>query len=181
MFLLSGVAFAASGGLAAPSGVTANQRPLAPGARGPAVVQLQRALGLRLTGRYDRATKRAVRRFQIRHRLKADGIAWPGTLAVLGIDAAAASSSAGSAPHPRLPGSAKIAAELRKIAQCESGGDPHAVSADGTYRGKYQFDQETWNSIGGTGDPAQASEAEQDRRALALYRRRGAAPWPNCA
>jgi hypothetical protein len=66
------------------------------------------------------------------------------------------------------------------IAQCESGGNPAAVSADGQYRGKWQFDQGTWESVGGTGDPAQASEAEQDRRAGKLYAQRGAAPWPIC-
>ena len=34
--------------------------------------------------------------------------------------------------------------------------------AGGAYRGKYQFDYGTWASVGGTGDPAAASEAEQD-------------------
>ena len=69
---------------------------------------------------------------------------------------------------------------LRLIAECESGGDPTAVSAGGTYRGKYQFSRETWRAMGGTGDPAKASEAEQDRLALKLYRRAGTSPWPNC-
>ena len=30
------------------------------------------------------------------------------------------------------------------------------------------------------GDPVDASEAEQDRVALKLFRRSGTAPWPNC-
>jgi hypothetical protein len=54
------------------------------------------------------------------------------------------------------------------------------VSADGTYRGKYQFDRETWRAMGGSGDPADASEAEQDRIAAALLAQRGTAPWPSC-
>src|SRR5215213_10900790 len=33
---------------------------------------------------------------------------------------------------------------LEAIAACESGGDPTAVDASGTYRGKYQFDRGTW-------------------------------------
>jgi hypothetical protein len=70
---------------------------------------------------------------------------------------------------------------LEAIAACESGGDPSAVSADGTYRGKYQFDRSTWTSVGGSGDPAAAPEAEQDRRAALLYRRTGGSAWPNCA
>lgn len=71
-------------------------------------------------------------------------------------------------------------ATLEAIAACESGGDPTAVSADGTYRGKYQFDYGTWESVGGTGDPAAAPEWEQDERAAELYRRSGSSPWPIC-
>lgn len=69
---------------------------------------------------------------------------------------------------------------LEAIAACESGGNPGAVDPSGTYRGKYQFDQQTWGSVGGSGDPAAASEAEQDRRAAMLYSRSGATPWPVC-
>jgi hypothetical protein len=69
---------------------------------------------------------------------------------------------------------------LAAIAACESGGDPAAVDASGTYRGKYQFDQQTWESVGGSGDPAAASEAEQDGRAQALMAQRGSAAWPVC-
>ena len=69
---------------------------------------------------------------------------------------------------------------LDAIGACESGGDPTAVSSDGTYRGKYQFDEQTWESVGGTGDPAAASSAEQDARAAQLYAQRGASAWPVC-
>jgi hypothetical protein len=69
---------------------------------------------------------------------------------------------------------------LEAIASCESGGDPTAVSADGTYRGKYQFDTSTWAAMGGSGDPAAASEAEQDMRAAMLYSQSGSSPWPVC-
>ncbi|HEX3737301.1 MAG TPA: transglycosylase family protein [Solirubrobacterales bacterium] len=78
-----------------------------------------------------------------------------------------------------LPGGVSMAT-LESIAACESGGDPEAVSADGTYRGKYQFDQGTWESVGGHGDPAQAPEAEQDYRAALLYSESGSSPWPVC-
>ena len=69
---------------------------------------------------------------------------------------------------------------LESIAACESGGNPSAVGGGGAYRGKYQFDQQTWASVGGSGDPAAAPEAEQDKRAAMLYARAGAAPWPVC-
>lgn len=69
---------------------------------------------------------------------------------------------------------------LESIAACESGGDPTAVSSDGAYRGKYQFDYGTWESVGGSGDPAAAPEAEQDYRAALLYAQSGSSPWPVC-
>ena len=69
---------------------------------------------------------------------------------------------------------------LDAIGACESGGDPTAVSSDGSYRGKYQFDYGTWESVGGSGDPAAAPEAEQDYRAALLYSRAGSSPWPVC-
>ncbi|HET7122393.1 MAG TPA: transglycosylase family protein [Solirubrobacterales bacterium] len=78
-----------------------------------------------------------------------------------------------------LPGGVSIAT-LESIASCESGGDPTVVSSDGTYRGKYQFDYGTWESVGGSGDPAAAPEAEQDYRAALLYERAGSSPWPVC-
>jgi transglycosylase-like protein len=78
-----------------------------------------------------------------------------------------------------LPGGVSIET-LEAIASCESGGDPTAVSSDGSYRGKYQFDYGTWESVGGSGDPAAAPEAEQDYRAALLYSRSGSSPWPVC-
>lgn len=78
-----------------------------------------------------------------------------------------------------LPGGVTIAT-LESIAACESGGDPAAVSSDGSYRGKYQFDFGTWESVGGSGDPAAAAEDEQDYRAALLYSQSGSSPWPVC-
>ena len=70
---------------------------------------------------------------------------------------------------------------LAAIRDCESGGNYAAVSANGTYRGAYQFDRQTWAAVGGSGDPAAASPEEQDQRAAALHRRRGGSPWPSCS
>jgi len=93
--------------------------------------------------------------------------------------------SGGGAPAGGAPaedeGSVRIPRVLRRIAECESGGDPRAVSPGGRYRGKFQFSRETWEAYGGRGsDPAEASESHQDRIALRLYRARGTAPWPTC-
>lgn len=87
------------------------------------------------------------------------------------------------APKPKAapkPASEEPSAELQAIAQCESGGNPGAVSSTGQYRGKYQFSRETWRGMGGEGDPASAPEAEQDRRAADLYKQSGSSPWPSC-
>ena len=70
-------------------------------------------------------------------------------------------------------------APLEAIAACESGGNPSADTGNGFY-GKYQFTMATWQSVGGSGNPAAASEAEQDRRAARLYAQAGSSPWPVC-
>jgi hypothetical protein len=67
-----------------------------------------------------------------------------------------------------------------RLRACESGGSPTAVSPGGRYRGAYQFDLGTWASVGGSGDPAAASLAEQHWRAYLLSQRRGFEPWPVC-
>jgi Transglycosylase-like domain len=80
----------------------------------------------------------------------------------------------GGAPSVAIP------AALAAIARCESHGNPRTISSNGMYRGKYQFGHGTWASVGGKGDPAAASETEQDRRAALLFSRLGASPWPVC-
>ena len=74
-----------------------------------------------------------------------------------------------------------IPAHLAAIAACESGGNPAAIGGGGgLYRGMVQFDQATWNAVGGTGDPAAASVAEQVKRAEILYAQSGPGQWPVC-
>lgn len=84
------------------------------------------------------------------------------------------------APAPAPTAGGAVSPQLEAIAACESGGDPTAIGGGGLYRGKYQFSYETWASVGGTGDPAAAPEAEQDARAAALLARDGAGHWPVC-
>ena len=50
------------------------------------------------------------------------------------------------------------------------------MSADGRYRGKYQFSRATWRALGGKGDPAKAPEARQDRLAAKLLALSGTSP-----
>lgn len=65
------------------------------------------------------------------------------------------------------------------LRQCENSGRYTSKPTD-HYRGAYQFDLQTWRSVGGSGDPADASPAEQDYRARLLYQARGRQPWPVC-
>jgi len=137
----------------------------APSVPSGTLAAVQRALHVPADGDDGPVTRRAVRRFQRKHDLPVTGVADAATLAKLGITAHAADAGDDA---------------LARIAECESGGNPAAVSRNGRYRGKYQFSRATWRSVGGTGDPATAPEEEQDRRAAALYARAGAAPWPSC-
>ncbi|RSS63344.1 resuscitation-promoting factor, partial [Streptomyces sp. WAC06614] len=66
------------------------------------------------------------------------------------------------------------------LARCESGGRPGATDPSGTYGGLYQFDVGTWQALGGSGRPQDASGEEQTYRAKKLYVQRGASPWPHC-
>ncbi|MET0602547.1 MAG: transglycosylase family protein [Baekduia sp.] len=152
-------------------------RTLSAGSSGNAVSALQAALGIKQTGSFSVATARAVRSFQRANGLTVDGIVGPQTAGALGL---ASGPVAVSAPKAVTASSGSGSATLAKIARCESGGDPSAISADGRYRGKYQFTRATWRAMGGAGDPAAAPEAEQDQRAAALLAAQGTAPWPAC-
>jgi Transglycosylase-like domain len=97
-----------------------------------------------------------------------------------GSGSASGSSASTAAGFPSPESLGVSSSTLAAIAACESGGDPTAVSADGTYHGLYQFDYGTWASVGGSGDPGAASAAEQTYRAALLYSRSGSSPWPIC-
>jgi hypothetical protein len=67
------------------------------------------------------------------------------------------------------------------LAFCESTHNPRAVNANPsaglpTY-GMFQFDVPTWESVGGSGNPVDATPEEQLMRAKLLYQSRGLEPW----
>jgi peptidoglycan hydrolase-like protein with peptidoglycan-binding domain len=131
--------------------------------RSPRVEALQRTLGVVVDGWYGHSTYGA-------HRAALEAAGFP-------IDAL---------PVPVVPPgpSAEQWAALRR---CESGGDYSITNPSGKYRGAYQFDRRTWDSVAGRHlphlvgrDPAGVSPAEQDAMAYALYSERGHRPWPQC-
>jgi hypothetical protein len=170
------------------AGTRSSANTLRYGMRGTAVKDLQRRLHVHpASGYFGKKTRAAVKWFQRRHHLKATGVAGPVTLRKLGMSVNSAGSDTGGTAPSAGGGSSgggnshvRVPRELQKIAQCESGGNPRAVSPSGRYRGKYQFDQQTWEAWGGHGDPIKNSEATQDRIAVRLYKARGTKPWPNC-
>ena len=184
----AGVTLAVATMAFAAAGAVAQDSPPASGgssASGSSVSAIQRALGITADGVYGPHTRSAVRSFQRREGLAVDGVAGPATLAALGLSGGSGGSTepvsdTSSSSGGSTGSSGSASATLARIAQCESGGDPTAVSADGRYRGKYQFDRATWELMGGSGDPAQAGEAEQDRIAAKLFAQRGTSPWPVC-
>lgn len=74
---------------------------------------------------------------------------------------------------------------LQCVLQAESGGNYGAISPNGQYMGGFQFSQASWNAaaqLAGRPDlvgvpPNQASPADQDTLAIALYTADGQAPW----
>ena len=144
---------------------------------GRAVARVQRKLRISADGVFGSQTHRAVKRFQKRRGLEADGVVGPKTRRKLRLRAFRSS----EVNHkPRSRSGVRLPRILKLIAQCESGGNPRAISRGGTYRGKFQFSRSTWRSLGGRGDPAKASERTQDRIALKLYRKSGTKSWPAC-
>ncbi len=131
--------------------------------RGPRVVALQQVLGIVADGWYTHATHHAHRSM-----LEAFGL------------------STAALPIPVLP-PGPSAEQWAALRECESGGSYTVTNPSGKYRGAYQFDRPTWDSVAERHapylvgvDPAAASPADQDAVAWALYSERGASPWPHC-
>jgi hypothetical protein len=131
--------------------------------RSPRVTALQQQLGVTADGWYANATLRA-------HRAALQAAGLP-------IDHLPV------APVPAGPSAAQWAA----LRRCESNGDYSITNPSGRYRGAYQFDRSTWNSVASRHapqlvgvDPAAAAPADQDAMAFALYGERGWRPWPHC-
>jgi uncharacterized protein YabE (DUF348 family) len=90
------------------------------------------------------------------------------------------SSDDGGSDDSASTGSAPTSGVWAQLAQCESGGNPSTNTGNGYY-GLYQFSLSTWQAVGGSGLPSEASAAEQTKRAQILQQRAGWGQWPHCA
>ena len=70
----------------------------------------------------------------------------------------------------------------KRVARCESGGNPNALGAGGQYRGAFQFSRSTWRTSPRSpgGDPIDYSYKTQAFIAVRLKARAGRSPWPSC-
>ena len=65
-----------------------------------------------------------------------------------------------------------------KIAKCESNFNPRAVNqSNRAHFGLFQFKLATWRSVGGSGNPVDASPQEQFKRAKILQKKAGWGQW----
>ena len=94
-------------------------------------------------------------------------------------------------PRPRRPPSQPVAsgsgyndpnnpAAWDRLAQCESGGNWAANTGNGYYGG-IQFSLGSWQAVGGSGYPDQASRETQIAMGQRLWNQGGWSHWPACS
>ncbi len=82
-------------------------------------------------------------------------------------------------PAPQHDGAVDLAT-WERVAECESGGNWSINTGNGFYGG-LQFELRSWEWVGGTGYPHEASKEEQIARAEILFERQGWNAWPSCS
>lgn len=167
-----------AGTLAAAAPAAADVPLLSQGTSGPAVSQVQNALHIKATGRFDSATKRAVLDFQRHDDLLVDGIVgpqtWDALFAITPHPASTSTTPTASTGTSTSTGGYTIPSG---IVNCESGGDYSAVNPSSGAGGAYQILPSTWHAYGGQGLPEDASPAEQGRIAAEIYAAQGGSAW----
>jgi peptidoglycan hydrolase-like protein with peptidoglycan-binding domain len=187
----AGITAAVAGvGVLAAAGPAAAEAPalnglLNQGSNGASVARLQRALHIRNTGRFDRATHRAVLAFQRKDQLMVDGIVGPQTWDALfhitpppatTTTTTSSTTSSSSASQSASTGTGGYTIPSG-IVQCESGGDYSAVNSSSGAGGAYQIMPSTWAAYGGQGLPQDAPKSEQDAIAAKIYASQGGSAW----
>lgn len=67
-----------------------------------------------------------------------------------------------------------------RLAQCEAGGN-WSINTGNGYYGGLQFSLSSWQAVGGSGLPSDASREEQIMRGEMLLARQGWGAWPSCS
>jgi resuscitation-promoting factor RpfB len=86
---------------------------------------------------------------------------------------AATADSGGAVPDPYSY------ATWDTLSQCESGGD-WSINTGNGYYGGVQFSLSSWQAVGGSGYPHQASRETQITMAIRLWELQGWGAWPAC-
>jgi LysM repeat protein len=116
-----------------------------------------------------------LKRYRGRHRRPANrslGLATGSTVAMTAL--------AGASVALAAPASAASVSTWDRLAQCESSGN-WSINTGNGYYGGLQFSLQSWQWVGGSGYPHQASKSEQIRRAEILLDRQGWNAWPACS
>jgi hypothetical protein len=152
------------------------------GSTGTYVTRVQRILAIRQSGTYDAATVAAVKRLQTWKKIApvsgvVDAVTWA-ALADPTLTAAAKSSKGARATLPFLTWAASV--HGRGIAYRESHLSCTVVSANGSWRGKWQMTASLWKSYGGltyAATPEKASCLAQDKVAYRVWIASWWGPW----
>ncbi len=89
-------------------------------------------------------------------------------------------SSEGATSTSTEPSGAVSTSTWDALAECESNGDWSINTGNGFYGG-LQFKLSSWEWVGGSGYPHEASKEEQIARAEVLLERQGWDAWPACS
>jgi peptidoglycan hydrolase-like protein with peptidoglycan-binding domain len=172
------------------------------GDRGAAVSQVQRALHRHATGYFGSGTRHAVTRFQRRHHLMKDGVVGPKTRRAMHLrvriiappapaPAPAPAAAAAAAPQSTTTSSSTTQSTTTQstaggstaipssVVQCESGGNPNAVSPY-SGGGLYGILDSSWQAFGGTAyapHPYDASPSQQGAIAQKILASQGPSAW----
>jgi len=85
-----------------------------------------------------------------------------------------------AAPMALTTGLASADTDWDELAQCESSGDWSTNTGNG-FGGGLQFTDSTWRAFGGSGQPEDASRAEQIQVAERVKAEQGMNAWPTCS
>jgi flagellar biosynthesis GTPase FlhF len=94
--------------------------------------------------------------------------------------AAQAAQAQQAAQPAAAPAASSTSDDFARLRQCESGGNYSDNTGNGYY-GAYQFSESTWQGMGYSGLPSDASPAQQDQVAQQLQAQDGWGPWPSCS